>query len=64
MRFGYPNRLSNSGFCWSNEFNSKNHEKLFNNVTNLSKNSWNKKMHSIKNKIIYFDPKIKFSQNF
>ncbi len=64
MRFGYPNRLSNSGFCWSNEFNSKNHEKLFNNVTNLSKNSWNKKMYSIKNKIIYFDPKNKIFSKF
>lgn len=55
-KFGYPNKLKNDGFFWSNTCSEERINKLLKNILSMKQPNFNKKVKNIKDKIICFDP--------
>jgi surface carbohydrate biosynthesis protein len=56
-KFGYPNKFKDDGFFWSNASSEKKINKLLRNILRMKQSTFNKKINTIKDKIICFDPK-------
>lgn len=56
VKFGYPCRLNNDGFCWSNKSGEKKINQLLKNILFMNQSIFDKKIYKIKKKIMFFDP--------
>lgn len=56
IKFGYPSRLNNDGFCWSNTSSEKKINQLLKNILFMNQSIYDKKIYKTKKKIMFFDP--------
>ncbi len=54
-KFGYPYKIKNEGFCWSNSCSEKKVIKLLKNILHMKQSSFNRNIKAYKNKIMFFD---------